>query len=672
MIFPGSSQFNHAGKWIVSASFMETARLYALTSATIDDRWLERIGGELCRYNWSDPHWEKRSGQVVALEKVSLFGLVIVAGRKVNFAKTSNNALQEAREIFLQEALVAENLGGRYAFFRHNTSLIQRMQELENRTRRRNILVDDATIYAFYEKRLGEVYDRHSLNREIKKHKSDKFLWMNEDDIVQTAVDKDELYRFPKRLQAGVHAIRLKYSFEPGTEEDGITADIPIPILEHLNPALFEWLVPGLLEEKILGLLKGLPKQLRRRFVPLPDTASGIMDRLELYKGSLYGALETHIFKLFHVRIKRTDWHPEKLPVHLKMRFRLLDDNKKVVLSCRNFSELLNRDYKKSVQDKKNPSANIDIPPIQTDIRSWDFSAPPAPIPQKDSNNILIGFYYPMLVADQTSRSLELQYTNDRPKSLQLNKEGLRLLYSLQFPSETKALERECKHAITSHSASWLSLGMKGKASDIRNQLKKFLLDDLFSIQGEPLPTATEFSSNCVLAKKHGIIKTCNSNIDKLLKILTQRRHVQSRIEDIQQTSKGKNDPRTALCKEFQKHLQQLLPQDFLVQRKPAELANVSRYLKALEIRMERAEHSLAKDTKKAQQVAPYINRIQNLPDNLDVSPSCHQTLTEYQEMVEEFRVSVFAPELGTAYPVSEKRLKNKWQEVENDCLRVE
>ncbi|HER63655.1 MAG TPA: ATP-dependent RNA helicase HrpA, partial [Desulfobacteraceae bacterium] len=274
MIFPGSSLFNRGGQWIVSTSFMETGRLYAMNVASIDVRWLEKIGGDLCRRSWSDPHWEKRTGRVVALEKVTLFGLVIVAGRKVNYAGTSASGAREAREIFLQQALVGNELGGSYPFFQHNRALLERLGELEHRTRRRDILVDDAAIHAFYDKRLGPVHDRHTLNREIRKQGGDRFLWMTEEDIVQATVEADELYRFPQSLKAGGHAIRLQYCFEPGHEEDGITADIPVSLTDHFEPVVFEWLVPGLLEEKITALLKGLPKQLRRRFVPLPDTAA--------------------------------------------------------------------------------------------------------------------------------------------------------------------------------------------------------------------------------------------------------------------------------------------------------------------------------------------------------------------------------------------------------------
>jgi len=671
MVFPGSSLFNQAGQWIVSSSFMETGRLYAMTVASIDVRWLERIGGELCRYSWSDPHWEKKSGQVVAMEKVSLFGLVIVTGRKVNFAKTSDNGLQESREIFLQEAMVGGELGGRYSFFQHNISLIDQLLNMEHRTRRRDILVDDATIYAFYAKRLDTVYDRYTLNRLIKKKRNDRFLWMTEEDIVQAAVATDELYRFPESLYAGEHAIHLEYCFEPGNEADGITADIPLSLADHFNQMLFEWLVPGLLEEKILALLKGLPKQLRRRFVPLPETSIRIMDTLELYQGSLYGALEKSIHKLFQLKIKRTDWQPDKLPVHLKMRYRLIGENNKVLHTSRTYRDLLHKSTL-VVASPNNESIKQAVPKVIKNIQSWDFQEPPKPVPQKNKKNMLAGFLYPVLIVDQTSRTVELHHTHDRQKSFQQNLDGLRFLYGQQFPTEVKALDRECKQAITSHSASWLSLGMKASAAELITGLKNFLLDEIFSIHYGQLPSAGEFKINCAGAKKSGIIKTIRSQIDLLLKLLVQRRQIISKIDAISRRSKGKHDPRAVLSIEFLKHLESLIPSDFLTSRKLNNLKQVPRYLKALEIRIDRAEHSPAKDTKKAEQVNAIANHLKSNPETFDSSADCLHCLSEYTEMLEEYRVSVFAPELGTLFPVSEKRLKKKWQEVENQCHRVE
>jgi len=671
MLFPASALFNQGGQWIVAASFMETNRLYAMTAASIDVRWLERIGGELCRRGWSGPHWEKRSGQVVALEKVTLFGLVIVSGRKVNYGRINDSTALEAREIFIREALIGGDLGGRYPFHRHNIELATRLNDLEHRTRRRDILVDEQTIYSFYDTRLGRVFDRHTLNREIRKHRNDRFLWMTEEDILRSGVGADELYRFPETMQAGEHRIRLEYCFEPGNEADGITAEIPVSVAGHFNPSLFEWLVPGMLEEKVQALLKGLPKQLRRRLVPLPDSSALITDSLRLYEGSLYAALEQCISKLFQVKIQRTDWLPEKLPLHLRMRFRMVDGAGHVLLTTRAYRDLLHR------EPEKPPGAESIIgagkmPEVIRNIRTWDFPEVPQPIPRQDRNNMLAGFLYPALAINSESRCVELHHTADLQKSLRQNREGIRYLIGLQFPEEIKAIARECRNAVASHSASWLSLGMEVSGTELPLKLRDFLIDEIFSLDSDRLPSGDVFQEQAVMAKKRGIIRACREHLEFMLRLLAGRRQVSSKIEEITRSGKGKNDPRVLMADELLMHLVELLPPDFLVSRSLKGLQYTGRYLRALEIRMERAEYSPAKDRRKAQQLVPFTNRLSSFAPVPGRSAECCRSLSEYREMIEEFRVSVFAPELGTAYPVSEKRLKQKWQEVEDICLRVE
>ncbi|GAB4346588.1 MAG: ATP-dependent RNA helicase HrpA [Desulfobulbaceae bacterium] len=668
MLFPGSALFNRGGQWIVAASFMETGRLYAMTAATIDVRWLEEIGGSLCRKSWSDPHWEKRSGRVVALERVTLFGLTIVAGRKVAYGPISEKTAAEAREIFLREALVGGELGGRHDFFRHNIRLIKRLRDMEHRTRRRDILADEETIYAFYDTRLGMVYDRHTLEREIKKHRGDRFLRMTEEDLLSSAVADDELYRFPRRLRAGGHSLTLHYLFEPGSEADGVTVQVPSSLVHHLSPSLFEWLVPGLLEEKITALLKGLPKQLRRRLVPLPETAAFLMDTLELYQGSLYEALERAIFKRFQLRIRRRDWQPDKLPIHLKMRFRLVDDQGRELATTRSFHDLAGLVRKEGHVSPDEQTKKI---PVARDIRSWEFSVPPAPVPRTGKQGKPAGFLFPMLVIDREHRCLELHHTADPRKSERANREGLRYLFTLQVPREIKDLERECKAALSSHTASWLALGTGLQGRDLLEQLRDFLLDAIFAITPE-LPDKKRFDAALAAAKKEGIVRTGRRHLVFILDLLSLRREVLGRIEQFAAAVTGRKDPRADLSEEFRHHLESLVPVDFLASRTLDDLRHAPRYLKGLAVRMERAALDPAKDRRKAKQVAAQAARLASLPANLCPDRECAAALAAYRELVEEFRISVFAPELGTACPVSEKRLKAEWRKVENVCLRVE
>jgi len=669
MIFPGSALFNHGGPWMVSAAFMETNRLYAMNVATIDVRWLERIGGPLCRRSWSDPHWEKKTGQVCAVEKVTLFGLVIVAGRKVNYGRLNQTAAAEAREIFIRQALVQGDLGGRYSFLRHNRALVRKFENLEERTRRRNIVVDDLTLYSFYADRLDTVFDRHTLNQVIRKAGGDRFLWMTEEDICLTVPDTDELYRFPRTMMAGPHELRLSYLFEPGTDADGVTADIPSALAEELSPALFEWLVPGLIGEKVQALLKNLPKTLRRRLVPLPDCVDRLLDGLELYQGSLYAALEKTIARFYQVNVRRTDWQPDKLPGHLRMRFRLLGEEGAVLYSGRSYQELL-RYLTKGKPVHRQAQLPPEQPAVIMNIRTWECTKPPAPI-RIGAGAATDCYLYPALVVDTIARAVELHYLADRDESRRCNRIGLRYLYSLQSPAEIKALAAECKTALRSHTASWLSLGLSAQAAEVREILLGFLLDHIFAIPEDGLPSGREFAHCLDSARTKGIIRTGRDMLAALLRLLALRREISGRIQQLGDTTKARRADNSRTT-EYRDHLLELLPSDFLTSRNFSQIAQTERYLKALAIRIERAELSPAKDSRKAEQVRKAADRLKQFTAAGHMTAECCRCLAEYRQMVEELRVSVFAPEIGTAITVSEKRLRQKWEEVENLCHPVE
>ncbi|MCI5168470.1 MAG: DUF3418 domain-containing protein, partial [Candidatus Electrothrix sp. GM3_4] len=316
VLFPGSGLYNKGGQWIVAADFVHTSQLFARMAASIEVDWLERLGGDLCKRSYSDPHWQKKSGQVTAQEKITLFGLVIAADRRVNYGRVSKKTAAEAKAIFIRDALIPGEFKGKYPFLEHNLALAQQQAELEERLRRRGIMTDEQVLFDFYDQRLNDVYDRFTLNLFLSKkqkqvkpgEQGDGFLWMTEADLCQSNPESDELYRFPKTLTTAQGELRLHYAFHPGQDDDGVTVDVPVSCCPALSSALFELMVPGLLEDKVVALLKGLPKRLRKLFVPLPDTAAQLMDGLDLYQGSLYPALERLLLRHFQVTVRRADW----------------------------------------------------------------------------------------------------------------------------------------------------------------------------------------------------------------------------------------------------------------------------------------------------------------------------------------------------------------------------
>ena len=669
ILFPGSGLYNRGPQWIVAADFVHTSQLFARVVASIDVNWLEQLGGDLCKRSWSDPHWRKKAGQVTALEKVTLFGLILTAGRRVNYGRINKETGREAREIFIHQALINGELGGSYPFLQHNLDLARRFADMEERLRRRGIMMDDQVLYDFYDKRLGNIYDRFTLNRFLKKKKSDQFLWMDEEDICRTLPDSDELYRFPDRLQTGRGTLKLHYQFQPGHEEDGVTVDVPVQYYPALSSGLFEWLVPGLLEEKIFSLLKGLPKRLRKLFVPLPIAVDRIMDGLDIYQGSLYPALEQIIFRRFQVTINREDWQVDNLPVHLRMRFRLCDERGKTLHCSRSFHDLAN--YCSRSVSPVFTTRQSELPE-KSNITVWEFSTAPQPIPRMDGHDRVTSIYYPALFVDEQKQSLTLKYIDDIERAHLNNRIGLRFLYGLQFPREIKAIKKECKAAVAGHSASWISLGMQATAADIKNMLANCILDGLFHTSSGELPDREKVDNTVSELKQLGILQAVHKYLDQILDLLATRRQVQITLTQCtQRTAQSKSYDKNRFD-EYQGLLKKLLPRDFLTTIQLNEITDKKRYLQALALRIERAEYSPLKDLQKARRLQPVLNRLLQLNERKKLSMVCREEIALYRHMVEEYRVSIFAAELGTAFPVSEKRLEQQWKKLEDSCRTME
>ncbi|CAK8723634.1 ATP-dependent RNA helicase HrpA [Candidatus Electronema halotolerans] len=687
VIFPGSHLYNKGGQWIVATDFVQTSQLFARMAANIDVSWLERLGGDLCKRSYSDPHWEKKAGQVVALEKVTLFGLIIAANRKVNYGRISQQTAEEARTIFIREALLPGELEGAYPFLQHNLDLLRRLEEMEERLRRRGTITDEQALFDFYDQRLGLVYDRFTLNRFLRNKakqrqaggEADAFLRMKEEDVCRKQPDSEALYRFPETLQTPQGRLKLHYCFQPGQEDDGVTVDIPASCCAALSPVQFEWLVPGLLPDKVLALLKSLPKRLRRQLVPLPDAADAILDSLAVGQGSLYPALEQVILRRFQMTVTRADWQLDNLPLHLRMRFRLCDEKGQTLCCTRTFQELTEHCAMPKVSHAKGgaPASSTSKLPSSSGLTSWDFDPPPQPVPVKDGQKHITGLYHPALFLEEKNgqpQSAALRYIPDPEQARSLCQAGLRFLYGLQFPGEIPAINKECKAAVTGQTASWLSLGLKGGAAATVELLRNCILDSLFQLNElDGLPSKAQFAATVAALKEQGLRRQALAMLNQIADLLATRRQVQTVLTQCRQRS-GKIGSGQTRFAEYQQLLEGLVPQDFLAKLPLAELPDRKRWLLALAKRIERAEHGPLKDDEKAKRVQPFVEQLRRLmqENSGPRCPACHEELALFRRMTEEFKVSVFAPEIGTALPVSEKRLDAQRKKAEELCRRVE
>ncbi|OQX18062.1 MAG: hypothetical protein BWK76_08640, partial [Desulfobulbaceae bacterium A2] len=666
LIFPGSALHRKTPAWIVATAVVQTSQLFARTVAVIDPAWLERLGGELCRKSWTGPHWEKRSGQVVASERVTLFGLVIVPARSVNYGRLHEAARLESQEIFVREALVAGELGGRYEFLAHNLRLVEERRELEERLRRRGFVVDEEVLRAWYRQRLDGVYDRFTLNRWLKRH-GDESLRLRPEDIAAAAVDDSELHAFPATLDLGPGPLRLCYRFEPGHAEDGVTATVPLALLPRIDPERCERLVPGLLPEKIFCLLKGLPKSLRRNLVPLPDAADRVQDELSREAGGLYPGLERAIGKLFQTTVRRGDWQVTALPPHLRLRLKVVDEEGRELAAGRSLDEV-----QRALRGGKDAAAAAPARSEQVlcaQVTGWDFGTIPDQIPVL-TGGVLQTVLLPTLVAAADGNGLALHALPDGPDRRRLQREGLRRLYQGQLGQECRLLARECKAAVTMHTASWLMLDQRGSAAALAERLAGRLVDELLQLP-EPeteagLPTREQFEATIARLTGGNMARLAREQLEKILAALALRRRLLE-LADRHGSRVG-----APLRERFRQWVDDLLPPDFLDRLSGDELAQLPRRGRALELRLERAANAPAKDEAKAARLAPFVNRLATMPKNWRPGPAGREALTRYRRMLEEFKISLFAPELGTLMPVSEKRLQEAWRQVEEGCRRAE
>ena len=597
MLFPGSVLFNKGGGWIMAAELVETARLYARTAANIKVDWIEPLAGSLCSSTYSNPRWEKKSGQVIANEKVTLFGLVLVASRKKNYARINETTRQEARDIFIHSALIQGELLGRYAFLEHNQGLVARFEKIEDRLRQRNILADEYVLYKFYDTRLDPaVLDRASLNRFLKNQPNDKFLFMAEQDILIQPPESNQLSDFPDQISlADGIVLKLSYSFNPGREEDGVTVNLPLDLLGHVSPEVFEWLVPGLLPEKVTFLFKGLPKNVRKKLIPIQQTAEKLTHELKMYHGSLYGRLEELIFKHFRIKILRNQWPMEQMPHHLQMRYLLRDNSGKTLMASRNFSDLKTD---KGPEQEGESLEKLRQKWERTNITTWDFENLPDKIPIQSAQNKLLGFVYPSVFLEKQG-NISIRLYSDPAESRRVGREGILALYSLQFPKQFKLLKKES----VLPSSLWALYEGLDSRQNLNEDLYRFVLETMFACKEGTWPRKDEFFQLVESLKKEGLYNRTRQLLDLVLQVLRERRATLDQIGRLKAMARTKS--RSVISMNvFLHELTEIVPADFLKQFSQEKVSSAIRYCKALQIRIERAYVSPEKEKIKAEQLA--------------------------------------------------------------------
>ena len=630
---------------------METSRLFARTVANIDIDWLEDLGGDLCRRTYLDPHWEKNRGEVVASEQVSLFGLIIVPDRKVSYGPVNP---AEASSIFIQNALVNGDVKKPLAFMKYNLELMDEIKDMESRFRRRDLLVDEQQMFEYYQEKLPVIYDLRSLAKYLKRKGSDRFLRMENETLLQYQPDKGELVQYPSRLDINRHAFECSYCFDPGKDDDGVTVKVPSVLAQSVSPETIDWLVPGLYPEKIEVLIKGLPKAYRKKLVPVKNTVGIIVREMPKSQTSLVSALGDFIYRRFGVDIPAAAWSTESLPDYLKMRISITAPDGKELRAGRN-AALLRRDVGGRVKSDEFETARRKWE--KKGISRWDFGELPELV--SDSGNKKANWIaYPALETDPaTHKSVNLRLFRRQVKAIAAHRAGVTTLYAIHFSKNLKLLKRQLVlPADVRFMADYF-----GGARKLLQQMYDRVIEKLFA-KNIRSGDAFYVHAESVAAK---IFPTGRELLDKTIPVLTAYHDARSRIYKLQQANLA-NGKAVSFFEGLTRELERLVPPTFVAIYDIRRLDHLPRYIQAAAIRTRRAVVDFEKDRAKSTEIMKFTDGLNQLLKALSpsVSDEKRQTIEDYFWMVEEYKVSVFAQELKTAIPISEKRLDKKLKEI--------
>ncbi len=648
-IFPGSVLFHKSAPWVVAAEIVRTSRLYARTVARIEPGWAEEIGQNLCRYSYSDAHWDEKREEVRAREKVSLFGLEIISDRDVSYG--SKNP-EEAHKIFVRQALVEGRLRKQPSFLQHNLALQAKVRSMEDKLRRRDILVNEEEIAGFYSSRLPGVFDLSGLQRRLARLADEESLKLDEKDLLLFLPDEQELARYPDVLTLGGRTFSLVYCFSPGDAADGVTLQVPFTDLGFIPEEELEWLVPGYLEEKIAALIKGLPKNFRKQLSPLSETVETIARELKRSGEPFLATLAAFVRKKFQVDIPEAEWAKVEVPAHLRMRIAVLDAQGKEVSASRSLS-LLRRGTSVPFCPEDSPEWKKACTTWEKeDIREWDFG----PLPE----SILVGPFqvaYPGLASGDKGICLRLFRTKE--EALASHVKGVAALLEAKFARDVEFLKRYLIISEEHEKAALYIGGRKAVEKGMVENLRREIFQKNIRSR-EDFEAYLETIVGRLFEKSHLLRETTAS-------ILAQYERTRAALSALEKGSRpGKGF--SALASEIRSHLESLLPQNFLEIYALERLVHLPRFLKAIEVRVERARIGLEKDRRKAVQMKPFAEAMERLSKKFERHPSLEKkiALDEFRWMMEEFKVSLFAPELGTTQPISSKRLALKLKEIES------
>ncbi|NOQ70107.1 MAG: ATP-dependent RNA helicase HrpA [Gammaproteobacteria bacterium] len=649
-VFPGSVLFKSPPKWIVAAEIVETSRVYARINAKIDVTWIEEKAKHLLKYFYSNPHWEKKRSHVVASEQSTLYGLIIHTDKKVNYGRINP---VEAKEIFIRSALVEGDFESKAGFYLHNQQLLKELEKLEAKSRRRDIIVDENVLYDFYELHLPDnVFSGQTLDKWLRNHPDEaKALFLSSEDLMSDDATLVSDTAFPDFLKMNGSRFPIEYHFDPRNHCDGITLITPAAGLNAINPQRCEWLIPGLLHEKIIALIKSLPKQLRKNFVPAPNFAEACLQALEPSDTALCTAVASHLKKMTGVQIPYDAWNTKNISQHLLMNFRVVSQNHSVIEEGRDLQFIKDSlsGFIEETSELK-PEAGSEV---GTDTNYNQDNVGPgildtlAEAVELNLQGITIKVY-PALVKD--GKRVNLRSLDSKKVAASETHQALRQLFINALPEQIKQL----KTSIPDIQNLCLKYTDFGRCDDLKLDVINRTIDDVFLY--ENIRTESEFNARLEKGKSelHEKAKQWSRLISNIL----------DEYRAIKKIMKKPSLSQLDTLTDIQLQLNHLFPQNFIMTINREWLQQYPRYLMAINKRFDKSKTNAIRDRQLRLEFSSLWDEYIKRQASLKKQHIDSQQLDHYRWMLEEYRVSLFAQELKTKFPVSEKRLKKYWNEL--------
>jgi len=658
LIHPSSPLQKKAGKWIMAAEITETTRLFGRCVARIEDGWIEKVGAHLIKRQYFDPHWEKKAMQVAGWERTTLYGIVINPKRRIHYGPL---APAEAREIFIRQGLVAEEIdesfAKRWPFFQHNQKQIRDIEKIEHKQRRQDVLVDDELIYAFYDHIIpADIHNGATFDhwRKTAEQDNPKLLFLAKDDLMRHSAAGVTTEAFPHHLKVGGVDYALSYHFEPGSPKDGVTLTLPLAQLNQIPALRMEWLVPGLLKEKLVQLIKTLPQKIRAKLVPVPEFVDEfIAATAGNDKKMNQGLIPPLIDYILEARgLNARGWavtpdafRPDALPPHFSMNYKLIDEHGRQLDMNRSLVALRGEWGKEA---KEEFAELHETPSEYTQLTDWTFGELPELMEVPVGKQTVLG--YPALVDD--GETVSLKVFDSAEEAAETHRKGLARLFMLQFKEQVKYFDKNVP--------GMSQMGMQFMALGTTDELKRQIVDLTFerACLTEPLPTTPEaFKARCGEAKARlGLIM---QEVCRLVgTVLTEWQAVTKKLPAFK--------AQAAVVADIEAQLKRLLGKRFVVDTPFERLQQYPRYLKAIVVRLDKLKANPARDAQLMADYGPLWTNYERRAIQLAKMGTVDPQIEQFRWLLEELRVGLFAQELRTPVPVSVKRLEKQWEGIKH------